>query len=262
MITKFVVAGSLILTITVGLATGQFVYAKKQSLAAVDFETVFVQLSLSKDKIEQQKSLDVIKENWQRGLVPFVIDAFLFTSSVGIQGELLELIKAEHAKDSAGKAIGDLDSIYQWWWNQETRAFDGYDNYKAKLLSLIDPKFEKYFLNRSKQSLIRLDEIRWGGVRQDGIPPLRNPELVLADQADYLEDDNIVFGIELNGETRAYPKRILAWHEMAIDTVGGVELAIVYCTLCGTVVPYRTVLVTRVRTSNWVLVGFYIGLIN
>ena len=43
-----------------------------------------------------------------------------------------------------------------------------------------------------------------------------------------------------NEDARAYPKRILAWHEMFVDTVGGVPVAGVYCTLCGTVILYRT----------------------
>jgi len=74
----------------------------------------------------------------------------------------------------------------------------------------------------------------WGGVRQDGIPPLRQPKMIDAKDATYLEDDNIIFGIEVNGDVRAYPKRILAWHEMFVDSVGGTNFAGVYCTLCGT----------------------------
>jgi hypothetical protein len=49
-----------------------------------------------------------------------------------------------------------------------------------------------------------------------------------------------VFGIALGGEARAYPKRILGWHELVRDRVGGVEVTIVYCTLCGTVIPYAS----------------------
>ena len=90
-------------------------------------------------------------------------------------------------------------------------------------------------------SAIRLDEINWGGVRINGIPPMEHPALLNAEEADYLDDDNIVFGLAINGEARAYPKRILAWYEMAIDMVGGVEMTIVYCTLCGTVIPYESV---------------------
>ena len=61
-----------------------------------------------------------------------------------------------------------------------------------------------------------------------------------ASEATYLGDRNIVFGIEVNGDARAYPKRILAWHEMFTDSVGGVPVAGVYCTLCGTVILYYT----------------------
>jgi hypothetical protein len=90
------------------------------------------------------------------------------------------------------------------------------------------------------RSTIRLDEIDWGGVRVNGIPPLRSPKLVPAEAATWLLDGHIVFGVEVNGEARAYPKRILAWHELATDRLGGLDLTIVYCTLCGTVIPYQS----------------------
>ena len=64
--------------------------------------------------------------------------------------------------------------------------------------------------------------------------------MIGASEATYLGDDNIVFGIEINGDVRAYPKRILAWHELFTDEVGGVPVAGVYCTLCGTVILFET----------------------
>jgi hypothetical protein len=85
---------------------------------------------------------------------------------------------------------------------------------------------------------VRLDEVDWGGVKVNGIPPLDRPRYVPAREAKYLKDDHVVFGVALNDDARAYPQRILAWHEMVRDRVGGVELAIVYCALCGTVIPY------------------------
>ncbi len=48
-----------------------------------------------------------------------------------------------------------------------------------------------------------------------------------------------VFGIALNGEARAYPLRILDWHEMANDVVGGVPVSLAYCTLCGSGIAYE-----------------------
>ena len=64
--------------------------------------------------------------------------------------------------------------------------------------------------------------------------------MITALAATYLDDDNIVFGIALDGEARAYPKRILAWHEMFKDRIAGRELAGVYCTLCGAMILYDT----------------------
>ena len=98
------------------------------------------------------------------------------------------------------------------------------------------------------KSTIRLDEIDWGGVRVNGIPPLRFPKTIPASEATWLRDRHIIFGLEVNGEARAYPKRILAWHEMALDRVGGVDLTVVYCTLCGTVIPYESEIAGRSLT--------------
>ncbi len=104
---------------------------------------------------------------------------------------------------------------------------------------MIDPRFRAYFDNNPKTS-IRLDEIRWGGVRRDGIPPLKNPKMISAVEATYLGDQDIIFGVALDGDVRAYPKRILAWHEMFKDRIAGREINGVYCTLCGSMILYDT----------------------
>ena len=93
-----------------------------------------------------------------------------------------------------------------------------YAEFKAALYERIDPRFREYFGNRPK-AMIRLDEIRRGGVHGDGIPPLKNPKMTPARQATYLQDDNIVFGVAIDGDVRAYPRRILAWHEMVKDRI-------------------------------------------
>jgi len=111
--------------------------------------------------------------------------------------------------------------------------------FKARLYAAIDQSFRDYF-DDGLPANIRLDEVRWGGVVRDGIPPLDLPVLTDARRARYLDDDNIVFGIAINGEERAYPKRIMAWHEMVKDTIGGEHFTGVYCTLCGSMILYRS----------------------
>ena len=75
---------------------------------------------------------------------------------------------------------------------------------------------------------------------KDGIPALVNPTHYLAGAATYLLDDELVFGVEINGDARAYPLRILDWHEMFNDVVGGIPVALAYCTLCGSGILFET----------------------
>ncbi|MEM9443358.1 MAG: DUF3179 domain-containing protein, partial [Pseudomonadota bacterium] len=86
----------------------------------------------------------------------------------------------------------------------------------------------------------RLEEIVWGGVVKDGIPALTNPRHITPEEADYITQDELVFGVEINGDARAYPLRILDWHEMFNDVVGGQPVSLAYCTLCGSGILYKT----------------------
>jgi len=211
---------------------------KQQALQTndIDMANQFFGLLVSFDPIQVEKILSIIEDNWSLEYMPMAIETLGFAQSDFVRGRLAALIERETPKDKFNNA----NDRYQWLWNQNVEAPKGYANFKADLYQHIDEKFETYFRDRQDSARIRLDEIRWGGVVQDGIPPLRNPEMINPEQADYLDDDNIVFGIEINGDARAYPKRILAWHEMFTDTIGGVDIAGVYCTLCGTVIPYKT----------------------
>ncbi len=140
-----------------------------------------------------------------------------------------------------GQRFGpDLARWHDWIWGQPYDPHPDYAFFKGQWYAQIDPRFADFF-PRGARSDIRLDEIEWGGVAVNGIPPLEYPAHLEAGAADYLADDHVVFGIAVGDEARAYPKRILAWHEMALDRVGGVELTVVYCTLCGTVIPFESV---------------------
>ena len=48
---------------------------------------------------------------------------------------------------------------------------------------------------------------------------------------DFLNDDDIVLGVAINGEARAYPVKILNWHEIVNHTLGGQKLSVTYCPL-------------------------------
>jgi hypothetical protein len=177
-----------------------------------------------------------LRSFWTKAYIPAAIEIFNFIPDRKVRSVVLEKLRG-----STGQDFGtDMTEWYSWLWNEPELKIKGYADFKSEFYREIDPKFGRYFFGRQNTSDIRLDEVRWGGVVQDGIPPLREPKMLGADDADYLNDNDVVFGIEINGDARAYPKRILAWHEMFVDTVGGVDFAGVYCTLCGTVIPYKT----------------------
>jgi len=64
--------------------------------------------------------------------------------------------------------------------------------------------------------------------------------VIAAADASYLSQDEQVFGVDLGGAQRAYPLRMLGWHEMLNDTLGGRPITLSYCTLCGSGILYDT----------------------
>ena len=58
--------------------------------------------------------------------------------------------------------------------------------------------------------------------------PLDDPEVVAARKATYLDADDVVLGIEVNGKARAYPVRFIAFHHVVNDVVGGRPVAVTF----------------------------------
>ena len=124
------------------------------------------------------------------------------------------------------------------------------DYLKAKraIFTNIVPGWDRIFVDGN----IDWRHVSWGGVLIDDrpfdatdepcncIPASDNPQVSTADEATWLADDAIVFGIEINGQARAYPRRIMEVREMVNDTLGGRHLGIPYCTLCGAAQAYFT----------------------
>jgi hypothetical protein len=86
--------------------------------------------------------------------------------------------------------------------------------------------------------LIPVDEVLDVAGR-DGIPALTNPDLTTPAGATYLVDGDLVFGVKIGNEIRAYPHPILDWHEVINDDINGTELTITYCPLTGSGVAWE-----------------------
>ena len=82
--------------------------------------------------------------------------------------------------------------------------------------------------------IIPLDKIKGGGPPKDGIPSIDNPKFAGVQGSQFVSDSDVVIGLEINGDARAYPLFILVWHEIVNDRVGDVPVAVTYCPLCYT----------------------------
>ena len=69
-------------------------------------------------------------------------------------------------------------------------------------------------------------------VPKDAIPPLDFPQYESANKVTWLKDSDIVLGVEFAGDARAYPIKIMNWHEIVNETIGGQKIVITYCPLC------------------------------
>ena len=137
-----------------------------------------------------------------------------------------------------GAAPGD--TYFAWMaWQQahENAPYAGYSALITELYTGLDRSYGR-FLRPDIPHRIRLEEIAWGGVKPAAMPPLDTPTFVAAGEAAYLNADDAVFGVSINGDSRAYPLRIMNWHEMANDVVGGVPVTLAYCVLCGAGILY------------------------
>ena len=113
-----------------------------------------------------------------------------------------------------------------------------YVEFKHRLIEGIQEEMGA-FLDPDKPRTLSAQEVFWGGVRVDGIPPLEHPDFVTpSDAAAWIGPKDRVIGVEINGDARAYPRRIIDWHEMVNDTVGGIPVSLAYCTLCGSAILY------------------------
>lgn len=84
---------------------------------------------------------------------------------------------------------------------------------------------------------IPINEVWDGGPGKDGIPSIDNPVFLEADDIEvdrYMNDDDLVIGIVKGDIVKAYPHRILDWHEIVNDEFSGEKITISYCPLTGT----------------------------
>jgi hypothetical protein len=138
--------------------------------------------------------------------------------------------------------VSAMNSLIAW----DLPAWDGYPEAKTRVYVPIEAFWEPFF---DQDHGVDWRIVTWGGVLADTrplgdngpcncIPALDFPETTDAAGGDWYPDDEIVFGIVVEGEAIALPKQQMEVHEMVNLTLGGRELGIPYCTLCGSAQAY------------------------
>ena len=176
------------------------------------------------DSSAVDEPLAAIRENGDLTLVPVMIDLMRFLG--GVSGDAVIAVLEE----LTGQAFGGDWNQWMEWLGQNASDYpapDDYPTWKVRLYSMIHPRFAN-FLRDGETARIDLTEVAWGGVIPDGIPDLRNPKTLTVAEADYMNPDDRVFGVSINGERRAYPLRIINAHEMANDILGGEPISVMW----------------------------------
>ena len=189
----------------------------------------------SRSGAERSRALRVLVDRGKKDVIPAFIAVL----------RMLPPEQADPLYDVLERLAGaEIPRNWEAWieWQEEhaeIRPHKGFTSFKAEILAQVDRNF-RGFLYEGVRHQIRIEEIVWGGVKKDGIPALVNAKQIPAAEATYLTDGELVFGVSINGDSRAYPFRILDWHEMFNDVVGGVPVSLAYCTLCGSGILYET----------------------
>ncbi len=188
---------------------------------------------------EQDQALKVINNSKDPRLGWIVADLLRFAQSRQASNELGETLRQLLNFESSNLSNWNDSTNRLMAWNIPEPP--DYLKYKSSIFTAVLPEWKPLFVEGD----IDWRFVSWGGVLIDNrefdktdercncIPAADNPPVTDAKSAKWLDDDDVVFGIVLNGEARAYPRQIMEVREMVNDTLGGRDLGIPYCTLCG-----------------------------
>ena len=173
-------------------------------------------------------ALDEVLLNRDESMVPVLVESMRYQSTANARDATAYVLGELTGERYGGE---DWKGWMEWLGNHrdEYPPPDEYLDWKINFMSQLDSRFAA-FLYPARDGAITVDptEIVWGGVLPDGIPDIRDPKMLTPGEADFLDEDDRVFGVSINGDTRAYPLRIINAHEMVNDTVGGEPISLAW----------------------------------
>ena len=173
-------------------------------------------------------AIDEVRRNKDKSMAAVLVESMRFQSTANAREATADVLRELTGEDYGGE---DWKQWMEWLGKHrdEYPPPSEYLNWKINYLSQLHPRLGG-FLYPARDGEIAVDptEIVWGGVLPDGIPDVHNPKMLAPDEADFLDEDDRVFGVSINGDARAYPLRIINAHEMVNDTVGGEPISLAW----------------------------------
>ena len=217
-----------------------------QSVGALDYDTnnyrkTMIQMlgsafDATRGRLVDVAVYDAVAASGDRLYLAPLIDIAYFGRSAEINRAVIEALNALTGENMGWKGY------FEWAGANDIALPPFYDEFKGQLLaSFVDPEFTRFFEpGVAETAAINLVEPVWGGVTVDGIPSLVNARQITPKDAidegyqhsDFCRDgdcsypaaDELVFGLSFKGDSRAYPLRLLNWHEMFNDVIGHAPL--------------------------------------
>ena len=213
-----------------------------QSVGALDYDTANYRKTMiqmlgaafdaTRGRLVDVAVYDAVADSGDPLYLAPLIDIAYFGRSAEISRAVIATLNALTGENMGWKGY------FEWAGANDIALPPFYDEFKGQLLaSFVDPEFTRFFEpGVVETAAINLVEPVWGGVTVDGIPSLVNARQISPKDAidegfqhvDFCRDDDcsypaadeLVFGLSFNGDSRAYPLRLLNWHEMFNDVIG------------------------------------------
>ena len=157
------------------------------------FATVF-----GNDEHKAVAAVTRIAEMWRGSPAALLVEMIHFVPSLRVLNSVWALIER-----AAGLAFDrGVDIGSEWLRSTDRSVQPDCAQFKAQRYAPIDPRCAQYFEGRPA-TRIRLDPIRCGGVRREGIPPLKNPKRFAAKDATWRPADDPLFRVAYDHATQS-----------------------------------------------------------
>lgn len=193
---------------------------------------------------ERTAAIEVFHQAGDRSIIPGVLEIINFINS----RRAIPLTRAEVSmlRDLTGQFIpvNDWESWIEWWWaNPEREDHVGYRPLKSFLFTRISPAYSR-LLDPDGALLVDPTEIILRPGRPVGaFPSMSDPFTITrdSDDIDFMNRSDLIAGLEIDGERRCYPLRMLRYHDVVNDTLGGKRIVLAFNSMTGTAFAHEVV---------------------